>query len=216
MPMLTALCSQSEIVDSLGVFSEYVAQLEYSRNFLENKDDRSEEENKYLQFINSHLAGIEQLETSEDVYVIKSGKDAETIYDVENNQIVMTIPEERTMFLLAHELTHCMQYERGDISFNSNGTGGELYDITDEIEAVNAERTYYGGFYTFGKDATLNGEKALFDESMVRNMGKGVYKTLPGGKRSLNPINRIPLIFRNERFPNSREYYKGWFNDLNR
>ena len=104
MPMLTALCSQSEIVDSLGVFSEYVAQLEYSRNFLENKDDRSEEENKYLQFINSHLAGIEQLETSEDVYVIKSGKDAETIYDVENNKSVVLTSEIKKVNEAAYQI----------------------------------------------------------------------------------------------------------------
>ena len=49
---------------------------------------------------------------------------------------------------MAHENEHWLQFEHGELSFDScTGDGGFLYDLQDEINAFNAQSVVENGIY---------------------------------------------------------------------
>ena len=80
--------------------------------------------------------------------------------------------------LLAHELTHCEQYLRGDISFDEYGNAGVLYDLNDEVEAYTVQNYIERGIggYNETKESILKKYPGIYDKIPKENRSVRVLK----------------------------------------
>lgn len=123
------------------------------------------------------------------------------------------------MGLIGHELNHAYQFETGKVSLRADNSGyGSLYDIGDETEAYNRERTYGTGIQFF-TNPTVN----KWGDNNVKEYGKTMtppaYQTLPPGPIDINSIEGVKMRIQTSidgMFGRpSRQVYKGWQNDYN-
>jgi len=92
---------------------------------------------------------LNALELSDQVYnlYINSGDVSEfaggsTSYNTSSGAIDIKLKGGFNANFLAHELKHAYQFEIGQLSFKSNGSIGDLYDLVDEQEAYQRGRLF--------------------------------------------------------------------------
>jgi hypothetical protein len=81
--------------------------------------------------------------------------------------------------IFAHEFTHIGQYLRGEISLNSSGGGGMLYDQQDEMQAFNRQDLFVP------EVERLGGEIDDFVRKRYKGIPRGpiTYQTLPESEK---------------------------------
>ncbi|ALM50535.1 hypothetical protein AMR72_17580 [Flavobacterium psychrophilum] len=100
-------------------------------------------EHSAICIINQTLSELDALESSSQLYnlIEKSsdvGSGASGNVQYSNGKVNVNIAGSFSMGLFGRELKHAYQFESGSLSFNlSNGNGGVLYDLQDEVEAYN-------------------------------------------------------------------------------
>lgn len=172
---------------------------------------------KLIGFNKSMLGEIRELENSEQVYTVSniSGKEGGVSYDHSTEKISIEIGTEskNRSQLLAHELKHAYQFEKGKVSFRTDGSGyGSLYDITDETESYNRERAFASGRDYF------DGRVKIFNDKDTREFGKSLvppaYQSLPSGPIDIN--SSIGKALKKRTIEAGKlgkpvnEVYKGW------
>jgi RHS repeat-associated protein len=191
------------------------------QEFIDKGMVSSELGNKLIRVNKSMLKSIKNLEKSDQVYKIFNsgdGKEGGVQYDASNGNINIGIGSGADNYsgLVAHELEHASQYERGEISVVSdNSDYGVLYDITDETNAFNKERRIGMGIGYF------TSPNAVFSDSNVRELGKTMtppaYQSLPSGPININSRQGIALRRRaveaGRKGQGVSEVYKGWQKD---
>ncbi|MEL7196339.1 MAG: RHS repeat-associated core domain-containing protein, partial [Bacteroidota bacterium] len=176
--------------------------------------------NKLIGVNRSMLKDIKKLERSEQVYkVFDSGDGVEGgLQYGEKGAINIGIGSGANNYngLVAHELEHAMQYERGEISIvTDNSDYGVLYDITDETNAFNQERRIGMGIGYFTDPS------AVFTDADVRAQGATMtppaYQSLPSGPININSPAGKALRQRTEEAGRTGqqvyEVYMGWQRD---
>jgi hypothetical protein len=107
----------------------------------------------YVDEINEGMSELSVLENSDQLYHINpnfssSNSDVDykgsVTYDFDQDAVSINIGSPKDFISIAHELKHAYQFEVGELSFGSNGKGGLLYDITDEIGAHKRGEAYGG------------------------------------------------------------------------
>jgi RHS repeat-associated protein len=120
-----------------------------------------------------------------------------TFYNKKNNSVsmnLMRLGDRGTIGSFRHELQHFFQFERGQISFSSNGRfGGLLYDAMDEVDA-------FQSMHIFGEGK----DYGIFNNVIV--LPSKYYKLIESEKHINNGINsNRSLLHLNE---GEVEYYK--------
>ena len=110
----------------------------------------------------------------------------------------------------AHEIHHAYQFEIGALSIRIDDGIPTLYDIFDEVESYNIDRAItFGKLYFDSPEKIIEGYPLRINQSQVRNLNGGVYKSLPNAKLNLNKSTK-QIIQTNNSGPNGIvEYYKG-------
>jgi len=80
-------------------------------------------------------------------------------YDFDQDAVSINIGDPKNFISIAHELKHAYQFEVGELSFGSNGKGGLLYNLEDEITAYNRGVAYGGNPYEYGTYSELERKK---------------------------------------------------------
>ncbi len=191
------------------------------QEFIDNGMVASDIGNKLIGVNKSILKDINNLEKSDQVYsVFNSGdsKEGGVQFNLSTRNIDIGVGSGGSNFngLVAHELDHASQYERGEISIVTNNSDyGALYDITDETKAFNQERILGMGITYFSDPG------AKFTDKDVGNFGKKMnppaYQTLPNGPININSDAGKKIrqsVFNSGRNRNGvNEVYKGWQKD---
>jgi RHS repeat-associated protein len=136
---------------------------------------------------NNALTEIADMENSTQTYTLNkvalnkaydTGEGGRTYYS--NGVVMMDYADES---VLAHELKHGYQFEKGEMSFNKvSGQAGYLHDAQDEIEAYKREGAYDGDF-----------SKRNMTASEIRSRSTNYSNTLNG---PLNVNSTIEQVFR--------------------
>ena len=120
------------------------------------------------------------MEGSSQLYKLNSqnGNVSSTCFDPLDNSITINFTGNGGFI---HELTHCAQFERGDIAFNAAGGCSALTDVDDELEAYQNQISYDP------KSAPVNPCR-LLTVDWLRNIYDG--DRYPYQDCGLYPINR--------------------------
>lgn len=120
---------------------------------LKNGNINQEVADKLLTMNNNLLNEVSVLEKSDQVYTVfndKSDSESGVSYDASNSEIKVGIGTIAGNGVIAHELGHAYQYEKGKTSlFVDNSQFGSLYDLSDETESYNRERALSLGIIYF-------------------------------------------------------------------
>jgi RHS repeat-associated protein len=173
-----------------------------------SRDDLIDLKSKLTGIIN----GIDELKSSDVMYKvvvdekILPGKGVTDI-DRSTGDILIKYSIDPSNELIGHEITHGVQYDRGEISFNRNGYG-VLYDITDETNAYKNARIGVAGI----------GINVNIDDKWTRSENPA-YTSLKKGPINLNSKEGKQLRESTSQegkqgLPNS-EFYHGWQIDYN-
>jgi hypothetical protein len=218
-----------EIKDPDNIVKNYKNQLASNRDALQGMINSgaigAEIGGKLMSFYKSALGEISKLEKSDQVYTIfsdKSSKEGGMSYDMATGEIRIGLGD-NSIGLVGHELNHAYQYENGDVSLViDNSAYGQLYDITDETNAYNRERTLGMGIQFFQTpNAIVNGYPLKMSDSDVRSFGNSMsppaYQTLPSGLININSKEGKALRQQTRQAGSLgvpvKEVYKGWRKD---
>jgi hypothetical protein len=132
------------------------------------------------------LSEISELEKSEQKYAVKEGNvsagtGGHTQYNKSTDVVEAVIGKESGVSTIAHELKHCHQFEKREISFDNTGRyGGSLYDLTDEKAAYNRGALFGGSTYSLNELKSMYPGISNSTESKSFNSTKssryGVYR----------------------------------------
>jgi len=209
------------LVDKNGIVPKYVAYAENRVNqinqLLENgqlldklgikREDAEMVKNIFIDI----LKGVNELKKSDETYEIlsssKSDGKGKTFVELETGNIQMQFAQNASNEIIGHELTHGIQYERGEISFARDpNKRGVLYDISDETNAIKNARISDGPF-------NIND---IVNDSWTRQQDPS-YQNLPSGPININ--SRVGKSLRNRTANEGKakeinsEFYKGWRKD---
>lgn len=141
-----------------------------------------------------------ELEASDQIYRIERSNDvaegtAETYYNPASGKIITRINSsiENSPGIVAHENEHWLQFEHGELSFDScTGDGGFLYDLQDEINAFNAQSVVENGIYydVYDSENNKNHDYEQYQEIIIKassnkinNLFNILISPLPYGKK---------------------------------
>jgi len=105
--------------------------------------------NSRINVLSQTVTELDALESSSQTYnlVVNSDDtgsfDGNINYDTNSNEVNVNLKGGYNTGMFAHELKHAYQFETGKLSFNTNGSGGTLYDVQDEVEAY-ARGSFFG------------------------------------------------------------------------
>jgi RHS repeat-associated protein len=89
---------------------------------------------------------LNEMEKSKIVFIIKTAKEWGSItLNTETKEVNINITEneQQAIISISHELCHGFQYLDGRLDFSDDGKrGGDLYDITDEREAIQRQNLF--------------------------------------------------------------------------
>ena len=211
-----------EIKDPDNIVYNYKKQLTQAisdiSSFIEKGAISAEIGNMLIGANKNALKEVKALEKSDQVYNVisnKSSSEGGVSYDEVNGEVKVSLGS-NDKGLVFHELGHAYQYEKGKISlFVDNSKRGVLYDLSDETESYNRERSINGGMEYF------TNPKFKWNDSDVKTFGKTMippaYHGLPSGPIDINSIEGKTL--RNRTIEAGRkgfvvqEVYKGWQKD---
>lgn len=215
------------IKDPDGLVKQYEAGLQVKIKMLQQFIDEGKvpagNGNKLLKFYKEQIKNIKKLKKSKQVYKVfaATGVEGGVSYDQTTGNINVGIGTDIKQIegLIAHELEHAMQYERGETSFNvlDATKRGTLYDLTDETNAYNQERKMNAGMMYF-----QNPDKYKWDNEDVKKfskekMAQDYYKDLPEKPESLKSSGgkalRKRTIEAGKNGSKAPEVYKGWQKD---
>ena len=177
--------SKSDKVEcKLGLINE--ATNGKSTNGLERRISRSEfREGQYQSTINE----IGAMRSSSTVYNVNTNyssaySDGNTEYagtNADGNYVININVSQSYLNSggLAHELGHGYQFETGQIDFQSNGSPGLLYDITDEVSAFTCQ-------FAFTNNSRMYGLTAGYVRGLTNQAGTSIYSKLPSGPLNVN------------------------------
>jgi RHS repeat-associated protein len=137
------------------------------------------------------LNEFSSLEKSDQVYKVFGTEGNEGGVYYEKGTVMIGLGDQ-SIGLVGHELKHAYQFEIGEISFRTDGTGfGSLYDISDETAAYNRERLLGTGVqFIQTPNAIVNGYPLKMNNDNVRSFGLQMnppaYQTLPNGPININ------------------------------
>ncbi len=161
------------------------------------------------------ISGVDAIKKSDVIYEVSTdvsltGDQGYTDINRENGNVQLKFSTGASNEVVGHELTHGVQYENGQVSFNRDPTKkGTLSDITDETKAYQNARIGQAGL----------GINAGITDDWTRNHLPD-YKNLPKGPININ--SNVGKALREQTAnegkagkPNS-EFYKGWQKDYNK
>lgn len=211
-----------EIKDPDKIVDNYKKQLNQAitdiKSFVKNGTISAEIGEKLMGVNKNALSEIAALEKSDQVYNVFSDKNSTeggVSYDQATGEVKVGLGT-NDKGLIYHELGHAYQYETGKISlFVDNSQFGSLYDLSDETQSYNRERSINGGMEYF------TNPKLKWNDSDVKTFGKTMippaYQSLPSGPIDIN--SKEGKALRNKTFEAGKkgldvqEVYKGWQKD---
>ena len=194
--------SEKQAQRRLGKLSKKLAKTYQQYNGEDNIYNQIEDIKAQIQQVTKIKDGIQEMRESEQNYIIKNpllilrpSKRGATVYNTKHDAVVMIAANKKVKF---HELTHGLQFERGELSFKKEvkkmkkgkpvlkkiQSPGKLYDITDEVDA-------YKTSYAFGDNVFKDFKKrgALmkdFGSETIAIKYPDTYGNLPKDSRNLN------------------------------
>jgi RHS repeat-associated protein len=183
---ISKIANEQKLQNRMQALADKRATQGKSTNGLERRIARSEfREGQYQSTINE----IGAMRSSSTVYNVNTNylsvySDGSTEYagtNADGNHVININVSQSYLNAggLAHELVHGYQFETGQIDFQSNGSPGLLYDITDEVSAFTRQFAF-----------TNNSRKYGLTEGYVRKLtnqaGTSIYSKLPSGPLNVN------------------------------
>ena len=211
-----------EIKDPDKIVENYKKQLNQAitdiKSFVKNGTISAEIGDKLIGVNNKFLGEVAALEKSDQVYTVfndKSSKEGGVSYDKASGEVKIGLGTS-DKGLVAHEMGHAYQYEKGEISlFVDNSQFGSLYDLSDETQSYNRERALNGGmeYFTNPNMKWNNSDVKTFGQSMT----PAAYQSLPSGPIDIN--SKEGKALRNKTIEAGKngltvmEVYMGWQKD---
>jgi hypothetical protein len=188
------------------------------KGFVKNGMVSSEIGDMLIGVNNTALSEISTLEKSDQVYTVfndTGSAEGGMSYNLASGEVRIGIGT-NDKGLIGHELKHAFQFEKGKTSmFADNSQFGSLYDVGDETEAYNRERSLNGGmmYFTDPKMVWKNSDVLTFGKTMT----PPAYQGLPSGPIDINSKEgkalRNRTIEAGKNGQTVQEVYKGWQKD---
>jgi|GEM_PF-6228756 len=139
---------------------------------------------------------------------VSSGAGGNVRYNIGTDAVNINIKDSYNAGALAHELKHAYQFETGALSFGPTGkTGGNLYDLQDEVEAYAR-----GSMFGYPLNPSLSDLKNLYSEissktsQLTLNTPTGTFSGAPTWGDQLRL--KTSLSFKGNK--PTPEYYRDW------
>jgi RHS repeat-associated protein len=215
------------IKDPDNIISGYKSEKKQSnkdvQSLIDNGTIKKEWGDKVISLNNDALKQVTQLENSTQVYTFSNGTNKSGEggmgYDAVTDEVMIPISAPGNTGLVGHEIDHGVQFDEGRVSLTlSNNSLGSLYDIGDETEAYNIERSLNSRF------ESVQNQKFHWTDNDVINFGKTMtppaYQNLPTGPININSKEgkalRQKTIDAGRQGSAVQEFYKNWKKDYNK
>jgi len=126
-------------------YDDKIKRYEYELTFTTN-EERKTQLTENIQEMKNAKTELTDMENSKQMYTFNFTNDndgeGKTTYNNANKTVVMSVDNVLSFDIISHELKHGSQFERGQLSFKSNGTAGKLYDMNDEYDAYDRQAAF--------------------------------------------------------------------------